>query len=102
MTMTQGQKSMDRSRQPSVDSKFAPLLKDGEKIAFDLENRCLVLNSALGTQVARLSHTEAHLLLSLVHFYPYDVPDALLVQGYLVDLSLHFQRLEREEIYAGA
>ncbi len=95
------QKSMYSPRQQSIDYKFAPLLKDGERIAFDLENRCLVLNSDAGTQVARLSHTEAHLLLSLVHFYPYDAPDSLLAQGYLVDLSLHYKRLEREDIYVG-
>lgn len=85
-----------------IDDKFASLLQEGERIAFDLENRCLVLHRDLGTQVARLSRTEAHLLLALVYFYPYDVPNTLLAQGYLVDtLPLYHAWLEQENVSTG-
>jgi hypothetical protein len=84
-----------------INQKFAPLLKDGETMVFDLENRCLILTSISGTQVARLSRTEAHLLLALVYFCPFEVPDTVLAQGYLVDILSYYEQLEQSKIYTG-
>jgi hypothetical protein len=100
MNTAQDQRIIYVSRQIIVqgNQQSPPFLKENERIAFDLQSRTLVLTTGdLATGVARLSPTDAHLMLPLVSFYPHYVSDVTLAIGYTTDLWAYYHYLKGEE-----
>ena len=100
MNTAQDQRIIYVSRHTSIqgNQQAFPFLRENERIAFDLTNRALVLTTGdLATGVARLSPTDAHLMLALVSFYPHYVSDATLAIGYTTDLWAYYHYLKGEE-----
>jgi hypothetical protein len=74
-----------------------PLLQENETLTFDLHSRTLILTTGdRTTQVAKLSPTDAHLLLPLLYFYPHCASDATLALGYTSDLLTYSSHVKGE------
>lgn len=72
------------------------LLKNDEKLAFNLHTRTIILldEKHLVKQEEILSPIEAHLFLFLLHFYPYYAPDTMLGQACdFADLDTYYSQL---------
>ncbi len=80
-----------------LNHKFPLVLKENERIAFDLHSRILILTTGdLTTRVAKLSPIDAHLLLPLIYFYPHHVSYSTFAIGYTVDLFTYYAYLKGE------
>lgn len=80
-----------------LNHNVLPLLRENERMAFDLHSRTLILTTGdLATRVVRLSPIDAHLLLPLVYFYPHHVSNSTFAIGYTVDLFTYYTYLKGE------
>lgn len=81
----------------SGNNAFPSLLKENERMVFDLQSRTLILTAGdMSTQVIRLSPIDTHLMLPLLYFYPHYVSDSTLAIGYSVNLSTYYRHLKGE------
>lgn len=74
----------------------ATLLKNGEKLAFNLHKKTVILfdDVDLVKQEELLTPIEASLFLFLLHFYPSYAPDAMLEQAWdFMDLGSYYSQL---------
>lgn len=76
------------------------LLRDGEKLAFNLHKKTVILldDANLVKQEELLTPIEAHLFLFLLHFYPSYAPDAMLEEAWnFVDLDHYYAQLSAQK-----